>query len=84
MRAAGDWILGDTGIRGEESGDEIEPLPRICTAGDDHAQGIESSHCGKVRIQLANRTLVRDERQQEETVVGAARPLHGCTERLSG
>lgn len=61
MRAAGDRILGDTGIGGEEAGDEVVLLPRIGHSGDDYGRGIKPTDRREVRLQITHRAIVGKE-----------------------
>ena len=64
--AAGNRILRNTGLWGKNARDEVILVSWFGHRSLDQADGgIEHFHCSKVGTQVADRTLVGDERQQE-------------------
>lgn len=60
MGAAGDRVLVDAKLRSEDAGDEVVRRRWVGRGGDDDDIGIQTSESGDLRVQLADRTLVRD------------------------
>src|SRR5207245_764701 len=61
MGAAGDRVLFDAHVRGEDARDEVKRLLRIGGGRDDDDVGGEPGDSGQVRAQFADRTLVGDD-----------------------
>ena len=76
MSRTGHRIFGDAQTRGEEAGDEVIFLTWVGDSSRNDRGGFELTDRGEVGAQVPDRALVGEERQQEDLVVSAARPLH--------